>query len=66
MTGKVIGYTKTFVGSQYKGGYYWGGVEYFIPLWVKDGYVYSYNGEGKTVKIAVTAISPEIMLIMKL
>lgn len=57
MTGKVIGYTKTFVGSQYKGSYYWGGVEYFIPLWVKDGYVYSYNGEGKTVKIAVTAFT---------
>lgn len=57
MAGNVIGYTKTFVGSQYKGGYYWGGVEYFIPLWVKDGYVYSYNGEGKTVKIAVTAFT---------
>ncbi|HBK02481.1 MAG TPA: hypothetical protein DDY77_05595, partial [Clostridiales bacterium] len=57
MTGKVIGYTKTFVGAQYNGGYYWGGVEYFIPLWVKGGYVYSYNGDGKTVRIATTDIT---------
>lgn len=53
---QVLGYSADFTGPA-TGGDQYGGYEYNTPLWVKDGYAYSYNGAGNTVRVAVSALT---------
>lgn len=49
MEGKVIGYSKEFYGTKQNGGNW--ELEMRTPLWIKDGYVYSFNSDGKAVRV---------------
>lgn len=53
---QVLGSSADFAGPA-TGGDQWGGYEYNTPLWVKDKYAYSYNGEGNTVRVAIDALT---------
>lgn len=55
--GKQIAYSQAFDGVSKSGNYKYGGLEYYTPLWIKDGYAYSYNGAGKTIRIATASLT---------
>ncbi len=48
ISGKVIGYSKEFNGPKQKGT---GEIIMLTPLWIKDGYVYSFNEDKKTIRV---------------
>lgn len=49
ISGKVVGYSKEFYGTKQNGGNW--ELEMRTPLWIKDGYVYSFNSDGKAVRV---------------
>ena len=56
--GNQIAYSQAFDGVSKSGdNYLYGGLEYYTPLWIKDGYAYSYNGAGKTIRIATASLT---------
>ena len=56
--GNQIAYSQAFDGVSKSGdNYQYGGLEYYTPLWIKDGYAYSYNGAGKTIRIATASLT---------
>ncbi len=56
--GEQIAYSQAFDGVSKTGdNYQYGGLEYYTPLWIKDGYAYSYNGAGKTIRIATASLT---------
>lgn len=55
--GNQIAYSQEFDGVSKSGNYQYGGLEYYTPLWIKDGYAYSYNGAGKTIRIATASLT---------
>lgn len=57
MEGKVIGYSKEFYGTKQNGGNW--ELEMRTPLWIKDGYVYSFNSDGKAVRVEEAKLTGE-------
>ena len=60
IAGEVLGYSALYYGATKKCSgteYQYGGLEYYTPLWIKDGYAYSYNGEGQTIRVAVASLA---------
>lgn len=60
IAGEVLGYSASYYGATKKcsgTAYQYEGLEYYTPLWIKDGYAYSYNGEGKTIRVAVASLT---------
>ena len=60
IAGEVLGYSASYYGATKKcsgTAYQYEGLEYYTPLWIKDGYAYSYNGEGQTIRIAVASLT---------
>ena len=56
--GNQIAYSQAFDGvSKIGDNYLYGGLEYYTPLWIKNGYAYSYNGAGKTIRIATASLT---------
>ena len=49
ISGKIIGYSKEFYGTKQNDGNW--ELEMRTPLWIKDGYVYSFNSDGKAVRV---------------
>lgn len=54
-TGKVVGYTAQFLSQGGTG--QWSGVAAYVPLYLKDGVLYTYNSEHEVISVATSALN---------